>query len=127
MAARNVHLPLMSAQIRSPTLLSGASPASLTVNASALTTLVVVANELLPGVASEVVEAAVAALVMTVPWIVPTVTLTTIVNAAVPPGGALGLENTTLPVPPAGTASVRVQPADEVEAETSVVFAGTAS
>src|SRR5438309_6757034 len=90
-------------------------------------TLVVVDNELLPGVGSDVAAAAVAVLVMVVPWIVPAVTLTTTVKVAVPPAGALGLENTMLPVPPNGTTSVRVQPAEEVEAETSVVFAGTAS
>lgn len=91
-----------------------------------LWTSVVAVAELLPGVGSVVALDTLAVLVMVVPLAVPAVTCTTTVKTLDAPEASDALVYVSVPVPPAGTASVRVQPAG-VLAETSVVFAGTAS
>src|SRR2546423_3819101 len=89
-------------------------------------TVVVAVAELLPGVGSVVAFVSVAVLLMIVPLAVPAVTFTTTVKILEALAASVGLVNVNVPVPPAGTASVRDQP-DGVVTETSVVFAGTAS
>jgi hypothetical protein len=94
-------------------------------------TSVVAVAELLPpgggpGVGSAVALDTVAVLVMVVPLAVPAVTFTTTVKIEEALATCVGLVNVNVPVPPAGTASVRLQPAGVVT-DTSVVFAGTAS
>src|SRR5262245_5023961 len=91
-----------------------------------LWTSVVAVAELLPDVGSVVALDTLAVLVMVVPLAVPAVTWTTTVKTLEALAGCVGFVNVSVPVPPAGTASVRVQPAGVV-AETNVVFAGTAS
>src|SRR5688500_6733529 len=93
---------------------------------SALVAVVVVAvAELFALLVSIDVVAAVAVFVMVVPDATLALTLTTIVNTAVSEAATSAFENTMLPVPPAGTPSVRAQPGDAVVAETSVVPVGT--
>lgn len=91
-----------------------------------LWTKVVAVAELLPGVGSAVVLDTLAVLVTVVPLGVLPLTLTTTVKMLDAPAVCVGLVNVRVPVPPAGTASVRDQP-DGVVTDTSVVFAGTAS
>ena len=91
-----------------------------------LWTSVVAVAELLPGVGSAVVLDTLAVLVMVVPFAVPAFTFTTTVKTLEPLTASVGLVNVRVPVPPAGTASVRVQP-DGVVVDTNVVFAGMAS
>src|SRR5215813_8471864 len=98
----------------------------LIARAALLWTVVVAVAELLPGVGSVVALETLAVLVMIVPLAVPAVTFTTTVKTLDPPEASDGFVNVSVPVPPAGTASVRDQPAG-VLTETSVVFAGTAS
>src|SRR5713101_925540 len=91
-------------------------------------TVVVAVPVLLPGAGSGNELAAVAVLLIIVPCITPELTLTTISNVAVSPFATDALANTMLPVPPPDTESVRLQPVPLVtEADTNVVFAGTAS
>ena len=82
--------------------------------------------ELLPAVGSAVVLDTLAVLVIVVPFAVPAFTFTTIVKLLNALAASDVAVKVMVPVPPAGTASVRVQPAGVVT-ETSVVFAGTAS
>ena len=89
-------------------------------------TSVVAVAELLPADGSAVALDTLAVLLMIVPLTVLALTFTTTVNTLEPPAANVALVNVSVPVPPAGTASVRVQP-DGVVTETSVVFAGTAS
>src|SRR6185503_1563471 len=89
-------------------------------------TVVVAVFELLPGTSSTTSLEAVAVLLMMVPPSVPVLTLTTTVKLAVAPPAADGLVNISVPVPPAGTASARLQPAGSV-AEINVVLAGIVS
>ena len=91
-----------------------------------LWTVVVAVAELLPAAGSAVVLETLAVLVIIVPLAVPAVTFTTTVKILEALAACVALVNVSVPVPPAGTASVRVQP-DGVVTETSVVFAGTAS
>ena len=91
-----------------------------------LWTVVVAVAELLPAAGSAVALDTLAVLVMIVPLVVPAVTFTTTVKILEAPAACVALVNVSVPVPPTGTASVRVQP-DGVVTETSVVFAGTAS
>src|SRR2546423_1820617 len=81
---------------------------------------------LLPGVGSVVALEAVPLLVMVEPSAALGLTLTTSVQEAVSETTEVVFVKVIVPVPPAGTASVRVQPAGVVT-ETSVVLAGTAS
>ena len=94
-----------------------------------LWTVVVAVAELLPGVGSAVVLDTLAVLVMIVPLAVPALTFTVTVKILEALAGSVGLVNVRVPVPPAGTASVRVQPvgAGAGLTETNVVFAGMAS
>src|SRR6185436_15893387 len=95
---------------------------------SAFTCTVVVAlAELFALTVSGEVVAVVAVFVMIVPLVTLVSTLTTIVNTAVSEPATSAFANTMLPVPPAGTRSVRAQPGDAVVAETKVVPTGTAS
>src|SRR5882724_13126501 len=89
-------------------------------------TSVVAVAELLPGVGSAVVLDTVAVLLMIVLLAVPASTFTTNVKRLDPLTASVGLVNVSVPVPPAGTASVLVHPAGVVT-ETNVVFVGTAS
>src|SRR6185436_6505495 len=88
-------------------------------------TVVVEVPVLLPGVGSVVVLAATALLVIVEPLAALEFTLTTIVNVAVSPGAVVALVKLIVPVPPAGTESIRVHPAGVVT-DTNVVPAGTA-
>ena len=89
--------------------------------------VVVAVAELLPGVGSGVVLAAVTVLVMVVPFGVEVLICTTMVKVAVSALATEALEKTTLPVPPTAGAAVD-QPVPVVTvADTNVVFAGTAS
>ena len=90
-------------------------------------TVVIAIPVLLPGLGSGIVPAAVAALFIIVPCAVPVLTLTTIWKVAVSPLGTDTFEKITLPVPPAGTESVRDHPGEEFEADISVVPDGTGS
>ena len=65
-------------------------------------------------------------MLIVVPSAVPAVTFTTRVKTLEAPEASEALVNVTVPVPPAGTESVRVQPAGVVT-DTNVVFVGTAS
>jgi hypothetical protein len=90
-------------------------------------TVVVAVPVLFPGVGSGIVLAAVAELLITVPWIVPALIFTTIWNTALSPLGTEAFEKTTLPVPPTAGALV-LHPLPVVTiADTNVVLAGTAS
>jgi hypothetical protein len=80
----------------------------------------------LPEIGSAVALDAVAVLLMVVPLAVPGFTFTTTVKTLEPLASSVGVVKLSVPVPPAGTASVRAQPAGVVT-ETSVVFAGTGS
>src|SRR5438105_2232056 len=91
-----------------------------------LLTVVMALAELLPGVGSVVAEAAVAVLVIVVPPAVLEFTLTTTVKESISPLGTGDRAKTSVPVPPATTASFRIQPTGKL-AETNVVLAGTAS
>lgn len=90
-------------------------------------TVVAAVPVLLLGLESGMELAAVTELVITVPWTVPLLTFTTIWNVAVSPLGTVLFENTTLPVPPVATESVRAHPGEEVLADTNVVLGGTGS
>src|SRR5688572_26125433 len=81
---------------------------------------------LLTGFGSVVVDEAVAELVNTVLCGVAALTLTTSVNTALAPEASVGAVAVTVPVPPTGTASVRVQPAGTVK-DTNVVLGGSVS
>src|SRR5205809_1128568 len=89
-------------------------------------TVVVAVPVLFPGVGSVVAEAPTALFVIVVPSGAPESTFTMIVNVAASPAAEVALANAIVPVPPAGTESVRDQPAGVV-AETNVVLAGVAS
>src|SRR5436305_1782405 len=89
-------------------------------------TLVIATSMLLPGVGSPVPLVTVAVLVMVAPLAVLELTLTTMVKVAVSALATEALVKVMVPVPPAGTASVRDQPAGVVT-DTSVVFAGVGS
>src|SRR6266850_1056070 len=106
---------------------SGASVLEVICRSAFVWVVVVALAELFALTVSSDVVAVVAVLVITVPAAVLALTLTTIVNTAVSPAATSALENTMLPVPPAGTKSVRAHPEDAVVAETSVVPVGTAS
>src|SRR3954453_7528244 len=90
-------------------------------------TVVVAIAVLLPGVGSGIELAAVTELLIVVPCIVPALTFTTMIKVAVSPLATLAFEKTTLPVPPTAGCDVD-QPVPVItEAETNVVFTGTAS
>src|SRR2546423_1471122 len=94
---------------------------------SAPATRVVSAAEVLLLVSgSVVVVLALALLLIVVPSAVAGSTLTTIVMKDEVPAAMLGVVAVIVPVPPAGTPSVRVQPPGTVT-ETRVVFAGSVS
>src|SRR5437588_4524710 len=102
-------------------------PVLLVMTRSACVPTVVMAElELLPGLGSAVAEAAVAVLVITVPFMVLASTLTTIRKDASSPLATVAFAKTMVPVPPTGVASVRDQPAGK-DADTKVVWAGSGS
>ena len=90
------------------------------------TTVVIAVPVLFAGFGSVVVLDTVAELEITVRCGVPTLTFTTSVKIACVPDTIDGDVAVTVPVPPAGTASVRVQPPGTVN-DTRVVLAGIAS
>src|SRR6266850_1129537 len=106
---------------------SGVSVLDVICRSAFTCTVVVVLAELFALTVSSDVVAAVAVLVIIVPEVTLVLTLTTIVNTAVSAVATSAFEKTMLPVPPAGTTSVRAQPGLTVVAETKVVLAGTAS
>src|SRR5436189_2494873 len=106
---------------------SGVSVLEVICRSAFVWTVVVALAELFALTVSSDVVAAVAVLVIIVPEVTLALTLTTIVNTAVSAVATSALEKTMLPVPPAGTTSVRDQPGDAVVAETRVVPVGTAS
>src|SRR4030095_6203238 len=99
----------------------------VTTRSACATTVVVVVPVLFPEVPSVVELAAVAELVIIVPFGVPALTFTTIVNKAVSPGNTVPLENTTVPVPPTAGALVLHPIPVFTAADTNVVLAGSVS
>lgn len=91
-----------------------------------LETVVVVVPVLLFGLGSLVVVLTVAELVNTVLFGVLAFTFTTRVNCALAPVASVVAVAVTVPVPPTGTTSVRVQPPGTVK-DTNVVPAGKVS